>query len=89
MRLKENIAVRKIGHDFILISPDLGMLDMTKVCTLSETAASIWDEFSASEFEEEEVVLFMLLNYEVGQELAQKDVRRILDQFRTEGLLNN
>ncbi|MFZ4261157.1 PqqD family protein [Sphingobacterium sp. HJSM2_6] len=89
MRLKENLSIRYIGNEFMLIASDQQMVNMTKVCTLSESAAMIWEEFSAVDFNEADVVLFLQDNYVISNELVHEDVKHLLNQFRKEGLLQN
>lgn len=88
MKLRNDLQLRKLGEDFIIIDPGQEMVDMSKVFTLNETAAFLWEELHDTEFTEETVIQILLENYEVDEALAIKDAKRLIQDFVKGGLIS-
>ncbi|MGV6946335.1 PqqD family protein [Sphingobacterium kyonggiense] len=87
MRIDENITVRKIAGEYLVLQPGLEMLDMAKVYTLSESAALILNNFKGIEFNREDALQVLLQHYQVGSDQAKDDLDRIINQFIAEGMI--
>ena len=87
MKLKNNLKINKVGSEYIIIQPESGMQDLSSVCTLSESAAYIWNEFQNRTFEEKDVFEYIISKYDVDEDRALTDVKKILNQFKNQGML--
>ncbi len=87
MKLREDLTLRKIGNDFIVINPNQGMVDMTAVLKLNATAAFIWEEFQGKEISEKEITALLLKNYDITSEIASSDAATVLKLFKEKGTL--
>lgn len=87
MRLRKGLVLRHIGKDNIIIDPDKGAVDMTRVYTLNEVAAWLWKQMEAKEFTAEELQELLMQNYEVEHERAGKDVEALINQLKEQGLI--
>lgn len=87
MKIKNDLVLRHIGHDYMVVDPEKGMVDMTNVYTLNETAAWLWNRLEHQEFMLSRVVDLLLQRYDVERERAEQDARRMIDFFRENGLL--
>jgi len=65
MRLKEGLTVRKIGDDYVIVAPEQGMVDLSKVYSLNETAAWLWEELDGKDFEVSDMVSLVRDQYDV------------------------
>lgn len=88
MRLREDLQLRKLGEDFIIIDPGQKMVDMSKVFTLNETAAFLWEELLHKEFNESNIVELLIENYEVDENTAQADALKLISEFKKGGLIS-
>jgi len=88
MKLREDLQLRKLGDDFVIIDPGQEMVDMSKVFTLNESAAFLWEELLNKEFTEETVVQILLDNYEVDESTANKDAKKLIHEFVKGGLIS-
>jgi len=79
MKIKENLVLRRIGNEYVIIVPGKESVDLTNVYTLNETSAWIWEQFKNEDFTIEEIVELILQHYEVERERAMKDVQTFLD----------
>ncbi|QQT25879.1 PqqD family protein [Sphingobacterium spiritivorum] len=87
MKLRTDIRLRKIGEEYIIVDPGQGMADMSKVYTLNETAAFVWNELKDLEFSDATIVELLLDNYDLTPETAQEDAKNLIRNLQDEGLL--
>ena len=87
MKLRSDITLRKVGNEYIIVEPAQGMVDLSKVFTLNETAAFLWEELKGVEFSAADVVKLLVDNYEVEPALAEKDAGVLIANFREQKLL--
>ena len=76
-----------MGNDYIIIDPGQDMVDMTKVFSLNESAAWLWQQLVHGDFTEESATDFLLGRYDVSREKALEDVRSLVDLLKREHLL--
>lgn len=87
MRLKDDLILRHIGNDYIIVEPGQDQIDLSKVYTLNETAAWLWEELKGRDFLLTDVVDALLGQYEVDRETAEADAKTLLELFREQKLL--
>jgi hypothetical protein len=85
--MKENLVLRRIGDEYIIIVPDQHTVDMTEVYTLNEMSVSIWEHFKNEVFTVEQVVDFILEHYEVERDRAVSDIQAFLERLKSEQLI--
>lgn len=88
MKIKENLTVRKIGDEYMIVSDSDAGLDYTRVISLNETAAYLVEEVGKREFTKEEWISLLMDKYDVEQEVAEADVQALIDKFVKEGLFD-
>lgn len=86
MKLKENLTIRKIGDEYMIVSESRSGLDYTRVISLNKTAAYLVQEVQQKEFSKEEWVALLINKYNVNKEKAETDVQALIDKFLKEGL---
>ncbi|MBE8712348.1 PqqD family protein [Sphingobacterium hungaricum] len=89
MRLRDDLTLRQIGNDYIVVDPSQDMVDMSKVYTLNETAAWLWKELKGQDFTSETMVDLLKERYEVDNEQVLKDVENLVAIFKEQGVLQN
>ena len=88
MKLKENLTVRKIGDEYMMVSDSDAGLDYTRVISLNETAAYLVEEVGKREFTKDEWIELLMNKYDVEREVAVADVEVLIDKFVKEGLVD-
>ncbi len=88
MKLKDNLTVRKIGNEYMMVSDSGAGLDYTRVISLNESAAYLVEEVGKSEFTKEEWITLLMDKYSVEREVAEADVQVLIDKFVKEGLFD-
>ena len=87
MRIKENLILRRIGSENIIIVPDKDSVDLTEVYSLNETSVWIWEQLKDKDFTIEKIVELVQDRYDVDQKTATDDVLALVDVLRTGGLI--
>ncbi len=88
MKLKENLNVRKIGDEYMMVSDSGSGLDYTRVISLNESAAYLVEEVNQKEFTKEQWITLLMNKYNVDEEQATADVQLLIDKFSKEGLFD-
>lgn len=88
MRIKSGFEIRNICGENIIIAHGVENIDFTKVITLNETAAFLWNKMQDKDFTEDELVDVLLEKYEVDEEVAQKDVKELIQSWIEVGLIH-
>lgn len=87
MKLREDLVLRHIGDDHVIVDPEQDMVDMSKVFTLNNSAAWLWDELIGQDFTIVTIVELLKEQYDVSDELAEKDAQKLIEVFKENGLL--
>lgn len=87
MKLRNDISLRKVGKEYIIVDPSQDMVDMSKVFTLNETAAFLWEELQGLNFELEDMVELLLDHYEIDRETAEKDCLKLIEVLQNGSLI--
>ena len=76
MDVKKEFIVREIAGDYILVPYGQTTLDFNGIVTMNELGRFIWENYERAK-DEEELLDFILDEYEVEREVAKAD----LDEF--------
>jgi len=86
MKLRADLTLRKVGNEYFIVEPDQGMVDLSKVFTLNETAAFLWNSLQGKEFDSQSAADILIQEYQIDQDTALKDTQKILDMFKSQSL---
>lgn len=87
MKLRNDLTLRQLGDEYIIVDPSQDMVDMSKVFTLNESAAFIWNELQGLDFTVEDIITLLLDTYEVSANRAATDAQNLLHNFEKQGLI--
>ncbi|TYR37936.1 PqqD family protein [Sphingobacterium phlebotomi] len=87
MKLRQDLVLRKVGDDYIMVDPSQGMVDLSKVHTLNKTAAWLWEQLVGKEISVEHIAELLFERYDVSQEKAVEDAESLMQEFEKAGLL--
>ena len=88
MKLKDNLTIRKIGDEYMMVSESGSGLDYTRVISLNNSAAYLVQEVQQKEFTQEDWVNLLMDKYNVDKERAEIDVVALIDKLRKQGLFD-
>lgn len=89
MRIKSGFELRKICRENIVISHGLNNINFTKVVSLNESAAFIWDNIKDKDFSLDDMVSLIMTEYDVDDETARKDCSQLLTQWKEVGYIED
>jgi len=90
MRLRKDLEIRQVGEDYVIIEPDQGMMDFSKVYTLNETAAWLWNSLKNTDFTVDDVVKLLMEEYELSEndhQSVETDAENLIAIFKKNNLL--
>lgn len=87
MELRDDLVLRHVGNDHVIVDPSQDMVDMSKVFSLNDSAVWLWKELEGCEFTTEMMVNFLKQRYEVSSEQAEADVAKLIEIFEKHDLL--
>ncbi|MGO3267984.1 MAG: PqqD family protein [Sphingobacteriaceae bacterium] len=87
MKLKSNLTLRKVGSDYIIVQPDQGVADLSKVFSLNDTAAYVWEAVQDKEFDLEHIKNLLTDRFDVDDATAFTDGERLVELFKSQNLL--
>ena len=88
MKLKENLTIRKIGDEYMMVTESGSGLDYTRVISLNNSAAYLVQEVQNKDFTQEEWVELLMNKYDVDKDKAEADVQKLIDKLAKEGLFD-
>ena len=86
MKLNENLVLRQVGGEYMIVNPFSDTVDMTQVYSLNETAAWLWQQLEGKEFTVDDMVETLRKEYEVDEETATADLSELARQWLQAGL---
>lgn len=87
MKLREDLVLRHVGDDHIIVDPGQDMVDISKVFTLNESAAWLWEKLAGQKFMSGTVVKWLIEQYDISYEQATVDAQTLIENFEKNGLL--
>ena len=83
MKIKEEIKIRDIAGERVLIMQGRIGADMTKLISFNPTAEWLWNSLIDKDFTEENVVDLLIEQYDLDQDKAIKDAKLWIEQLQS------
>jgi hypothetical protein len=87
MKIKDGFELRSICGENIIISHGKENINFTKIITLNESAALIWNSIIDKDFNIDDMVSVITNEYEVDADTARKDCEAIAEEWKKVGFL--
>ncbi len=81
MRIKDQISLRKIADEYIMIVGSGDSLDYTQAVSLNDSAAYLIEQVQGRDFSAQDWVELLTERYEVDLEQAAADVEQLIQMF--------
>ena len=89
MKLKDNLAVRKIGNEYMMVSENGSGLDYTRVISFNSSAAYLIEKVGHNIFTEDECGELLIEKYGIAREIVESDVNSLIEKLQKENLLES
>lgn len=75
MKLKDDLVLRKVADQYVIVPVGKRVQEVTSIVYISSSAAYLWDFMKDNEFEVDDLVKMIMEHYDgVSEEVARKDV---------------
>ena len=87
MKIKEGFELQNVCGEFIIVPTGIENVDYSKIISLNETAAYLWENCSKADcFTIDTMVELLTQEYEVSDEIAREDCEKIAACWEEMGL---
>jgi len=73
--------------DYIIMQDGSSNVDFSKVISLNQTSAMLWQEIENKEFDTDSVTEALTSRYDVDNESARRDAQKFIDSLDREGII--
>jgi hypothetical protein len=87
MKIKTGFEMQNVCDEYIIVPAGVENVDYSKIISMNPTAAYLWENVATmEEFTIEDMVQFLLKEYEVEENVAREDCRLITERWIEMGL---
>lgn len=86
MRIKSDFTIQQVGSSYVAVAVGETSKTFHAMIKLNETGAFLWKKLAESDLTEEELTAALLEEYDVEPEIAARDVHRIVELLRENGI---
>jgi hypothetical protein len=87
MKIKEGFTLRTICGEHVVIGEGLAQVNFNKMLSLNGSAAYLWEQLKDRDFTEEDAMNLLLDKYDVAPERALEDVKKLLEEWKKQGVV--
>lgn len=89
MRINEGFELRKVCDENVIVAYGRKNIDFSKVISLNESAAYLWNAVIDKEFTCQELAGLLCKEYEVDAQTALEDVVQMVAGWKEQGLISD
>jgi hypothetical protein len=89
MKIKENIKIRKMGDEKILIVNDGHKSDYTRVISINDSAAFLLETIAKDDFSPEKWAGMLVAEYDISPDTAMEDATELVEKLADAGILED
>lgn len=87
MQINKDFTIQKVGAYYVAVPVGETSKNFHGMVKLNETGAFLWNLLAKEDLTEEDVVERLLGEYDVSREIAERDVHRVMELLRENGIL--
>ena len=89
MKVKKGFEMQNVCGEYIIVPAGVENVDYSKIISMNPTAAYLWEKVAGmQEFTVEDMVQFLLDEYEVEESVAREDSELIVERWTEIGLID-
>lgn len=88
MKPKEGFLLRELDGTAIVVATGTALTEFSGLITLNQTGTFLWKRLEQGATEED-LVAALLAEYEIGEDIAHKDVQAFIARAKDAGLLED
>jgi hypothetical protein len=87
MRIKEGFILRTICGEHVVVGEGLAQVNYNKLISLNGSAAWLWEQVQGRDFSVEDLAALLLQRYDVSEEQALADSRKLMQVWKENNLV--
>lgn len=87
MQINKDFTIQKVGASFVAVPVGETSKTFHGMIRLNETGAFLWKQMAEKDCTEADLVDALLGEYDVAREIAERDVHRVVELLRENGIL--
>lgn len=87
MRIKKNFTLKEVCGEYIIISEGEENIDFTKIISMNESSAYLWNSVMGTDFTVETLAQNLTNEYDVDKETAVRDATTLAKQWLKAGIV--
>ncbi len=87
MKTKKGFRLRNICGENVLVSEGVENIDFSRIISMNESSAYLWKKVEGKVFSEEDLVNYLIEEYEVDKSRAIKDVGTLVRKWIKAGIV--
>lgn len=86
MKIKKGFRLREICGENIIIGEGQENIDFSKIISLNESAAYLWQKVEGADFDAEKLAGLLQEQYEVDRQTALADAEKVCREWKEAGI---
>ena len=86
MKIKEGFELQNVCGEYIVVPTGIDNVDYSKIISLNETAAYLWQNCCGGAFDIDTMVELLTKEYDVEESIAREDCEKIVARWAEMGL---
>lgn len=86
MKINEGFELREMCGEHIIIATGIDNIDFSKVISLNESAAYLWNELNSKEFTPATMAALLTEKYDIDEATALTDATELANQWIKTGI---
>lgn len=87
MKIKEGFELMVVCGESVVVAHGMKNIDFSKVISLNESAAYLWNKVKGHDFEADELARLLTEEYEVDYDTALRDAQKMMTEWKDAGLV--
>lgn len=87
MRIKKGYLVKEVAGENIVVSTEKREIDFDYIIHLNDSAKLLFEALMENDLDEKDLIKLLTDNYDVTEEIAEKDVKEFIEMLKTNDIL--
>ena len=87
MKTKEGFRLRTVCGENIIVAEGIANIDFSRIISLNESAAYLWNKVQDTEFTNDTLVKLLLEEYEIDEATARCDIEALTKKWLEAGII--
>lgn len=84
---KKGFKLRQVCGENIIVAEGRENIDFSKIISMNETAAFLWEKTDNMEFDKSTLVSLLMSEYEVTEDIAISDIDKLITKWTETGII--